>query len=272
MSSSPAEAARPLSALLRKSVTDLTRRKARALFSILTLALAVASISIFAVPELIDRSMQQEARAERLAHLTVSTRPVPLSDARLASLAALPNVEALEARSGIGTRVYVGERRAPAVIIGVRDFARQAVDVVRVTSGAAPVRGEVLVDVQDANQGMYDGRAGEAARVVGPTGAEGRLRISGEATNLRGGQRVADDDVVVLYATSETVAALSGEPGYGELAFRLRDTSGAAIARTTELIRGSLAGVPGFTGFSGLPEVRAPGDWPVKEDADVFVD
>ena len=39
-----------MSALLRKSVTDLTRRKARALFSILTLALAVASISVFAVP------------------------------------------------------------------------------------------------------------------------------------------------------------------------------------------------------------------------------
>ena len=79
-----------MSALLRKSVTDLTRRKARALFSILTLALAVASISIFAVPELIDRSMQSEVRAERLAHLTVSTRPLPLSDAQLADARGAP--------------------------------------------------------------------------------------------------------------------------------------------------------------------------------------
>ncbi len=30
--------------------------------------------------------------------------------------------------------------------------------------------------------------------------------------------------------------------------------------------------MPGFTGFSGLPEVRAPGDWPGKEDSDLFVD
>ena len=37
-------------------------------------------------------------------------------------------------------------------------------------------------------------------------------------------------------------------------------------------MRESLAGMPGFTGFSGLPEVRAPGDWPGKEDADAFVD
>ncbi len=261
-----------MSALLRKSVTDLTRRKARALFSILTLALAVASISIFAVPELIDRSMQSEVRAERLAHLTVPTRRLPLSDAQLASLAGLANVEAVDARSGVQTRVYVGERRAPAVLIGIRDFARQTVDVVRVTSGAAPVRDEVLVDVQNANQGIYDGSMGEVARVVGPSGAEGELRISGEAQSLGGGRQVADDDVVVLYATAQTVAALSGEPGYGEFAFRLRDTSPASVTRTTEAARAALAGMPGFVGFSGLPEVRAPGDWPGREDSDLFVD
>ncbi len=259
-----------MSALLRKSVTDLTRRKARALFSILTLALAVASISIFAVPELIDRSMQSEVRAERLANLTVSTRPLPLSDAQLATLATLPNVEALEARSGVQTRVYVGERRAPAMLIGLRDFARQEVDVVRVTSGTAPGTGEVLVDVQNTNRGIYEGRTGDVARLVGPSGAEGKLRISGEAKNLGGGRLVADDDVVVLYATAETVAALSGEPGYGELAFRLRDTS--ATASTLQAVRESLTAMPGFTGFSGLPEVRAPGDWPGKEDSDLFVD
>jgi putative ABC transport system permease protein len=259
-----------VSALLRKSVTDLTRRKARALFSILTLALAVASISIFAVPELIDRSMQSEVRAERLANLTVSTRPLPLSDAELASLEALSNVEAVEARSWMQTRVYVGERRAPAVLIGVRDFGRQKVNVVRVTSGAAPGPGEVLVDVQNANQGMYEGHTGDVARVVGRSGAEGKLPISGEATNLDGGRLVADDDAVVLYATAETVAGLSGERGYGELAFRLQNTS--AATRTLEAVRASLAAMPGFTGFAGLPEIRAPGEWPGKEDSEVFVD
>ena len=47
--------------------------------------------------------------------------------------------------------------------------------------------------------------------------------ISGEAPEppRRAGWST-DDDVVVLYATAETVAALSGEPGYGVLAFRLR--------------------------------------------------
>ena len=38
------------SALLKKSITDLTRRKARTVFAVLTLALAVASVGIFAAP------------------------------------------------------------------------------------------------------------------------------------------------------------------------------------------------------------------------------
>jgi putative ABC transport system permease protein len=261
-----------VSALWRKSVSDLTRRQARALFSILTLALAVASLSIFAVPELIDRSMQTEVRAERLANLSVPLRPLPLTSAQLARLSALPNVEALEPRSRVQTRIYVGERRAPAVVIGVRDFGGQVANVVRVTSGAAPGPGEVVVDVQNANQGMYEGGTGDVARLVGPSGAEGRLRISGAATNLDGGRLVADDDVVVLYASADTVAALSSERGYGELAFRLRDTSPAAAARTLETVRATLAAMPGFTGFAGLPDVRAPGDWPGKEDSDLFVD
>jgi putative ABC transport system permease protein len=164
-------------------------------------------------------------------------------------------------------------------VIGVRDFARQAVDVVRVTSGSAPALGEVLVDEQNANQGLYEGRTGEVVTVVGAGGHVGntrigsaRLRVSGEALNLGGGRMVADDDVVVLYATAQTVATLSGRSGYGELAFRLRDTSPDAVARTIANVRELLSGEPGFTGFSGLPEVRAPGDWPGKESADVFVD
>ncbi len=262
-----------LSALLRKSITDLTRRKARTLFTVSTLALAVASIAILAVPALIDRSMQAEVRSERLAHVTLNTRPLPLSDAQLASLAALPNVEAVEARSEVETRIYVGERRAAARVIGVRDFSRQSVDVVRLASGALPERAnEVLVDVQDANQDIYGGRTGDSVHILGAGGKETRLLISGEARNIGGGQLVADDDVVVLYATTETVETLTGAPGYSRLAFRLADTSPAALSSTVETLQKSFGELPGFTGFSNLPEVRAAGDWPGKEDSEAFVE
>lgn len=259
-----------LPAALRKSVTDLSRRRARTLFSVLTLAIAVASISFLAISTLIDRAMQDEVRAGRLADLTIQLRPVELSDARLAALAAIPNVAAVEPRSSADVRVLVGARRAPARVIGVRDFARQGVDVARLESGALPGPGELLADVQDANVGVYDGDAGDVLTVLGPRGERARLEVSGRGRTLPGGEQVQDEDVVVLYATAATVAALSGEPGYSALALRLDDPSPERAAATVEAVRRNLATVPGFAGFSDLPEIRAPGDWPGKTDTEQF--
>jgi hypothetical protein len=114
-----------MSATVRKSVTDLTRRKARAFFTILTLALAVASVGILAVPQLMDQSMEREVAAHRLPDVTVSMKPLQLRAADLDALGRLPNVTAVEPRSLFATRVWVGERRDRAIVIGVPDYARQ---------------------------------------------------------------------------------------------------------------------------------------------------
>ena len=220
-----------VSASLRKSITDLTRRRARTAFAVATLALAVASISFFAIPTLIDRSMQREARAERLADLTLRMRPLPLGDRELAALRALPNVAAVEPRSSVDARVLVGARRAPARVIGVRDFRAQTVDVVRLVSGAPPGVAGVMVDVQDANTGVYSGTTGDVVALVG-AGRTTKLPIAGEARSIAGGEQVQDDNVVVLYAPAATVDALSGDRGYGRLSFRLRD-GGPLAARST---------------------------------------
>ena len=80
------------SAILRKSVTDLSRRKARTFLTTLTLALAVASIGLFAVPALMQQAMDREITTGRLADVTLTTRPVVLSDAQLQRVERLPNV------------------------------------------------------------------------------------------------------------------------------------------------------------------------------------
>lgn len=265
-----------LSASLRKSVNDLTRRRARAAFTVLTLALAVASLSFFAIPTLIDDAMQREVRDGRLADVTVTMRPVPLSRVQLDALSALPNVAAVEPRSSVDIRVFVGDRRVPARVLGVRDFATQAVDLVRVESGAIPGAEEVLSDVQNANSGLYAGRAGDTVRVAAGSGGRGRqagesaFRVSGRGRSLPGGEEVQDENVVVFYAPEATVGALSGEAGYSRLSFRLRDPSSAAAAAAVDDIRAYLMAQPGFTGFTNLPEVRAPGDWPGKEETEKF--
>ncbi len=130
-----------------------------------------------------------------------------------ATLAALPNVAAVEATSSIDVRVLVGERRAPARVIGVRDFDAQEVDIVRIESGSLPVDGELVADVQDANVGLYDGGAGDELTALSGSGEDERLPLSGAGRSLPGGEQVQDDNVIVLYGTAATVADLSGQAG-----------------------------------------------------------
>jgi cell division protein FtsX len=97
------------SALLKKSITDLTRRKTRAVFAVLTLAIAVASIGIFAAPSLMNQAMQKEVQANKLPDLTLSTKPLELTPAQLRALGHMPNIRAVGVLSYLQTRVWVGE-------------------------------------------------------------------------------------------------------------------------------------------------------------------
>jgi putative ABC transport system permease protein len=250
-----------LSAVTRKSFSDLTRRRARAVFTVAALAIAVASVGLFALPTLMNRAMNREIAANKLADVTVTVNPLPLTAAQLQALGSLPNVAAFDPRSTFGTYVYKGPR---TVLIGKASFAHQTVDAVTVTAGSAPGPSEVLTDVQNAAYGHDVGGTGQLVRVRGGNGKVVSLPISGEARNLTGAQTVAGDGIPVLYATAQTVAALSGTPGYTQLAFRLHDPSTAAARQTVNTIRQYLRTVPGFTGFSDLPEIRSPGDWPGK--------
>jgi putative ABC transport system permease protein len=259
-----------VSAVSRKSITDLSRRRSRTFFSVVTLALAVASIGLFALPTLMNRSMHAAVTSDRLPDLTVYMRPVALDRAQLAAIAALPNVRAVEPRSFFGGRMYVGYRRASVEVRGVPNFGGQRVNVVHVASGSAPLTGEVLTDVQNANQGLLSVRAGETVRIIGADGIVRRLRVSGQGRNLDGGQSVSSDDAVSFYANADTVASLSGVRGFDTLAFRLADTRPAAISATVAAVRRTLATVPGFTGFNDLPAVRATGEWPGKSAFDQF--
>jgi putative ABC transport system permease protein len=251
-----------MSAILRKSLTDLTRRRARAFFTVLTLALAVASVGIFAVPGLMQQSMDREIAANKLADLTLQTKPLNLSDAQMQRLRALPNVEAVGAKSWFSTRIYVGARRQRALIMGVPDFNRQDVDVVTPLAGPAPATGTVLTDNQNAPKGKFDGAA---VRVIAADGTVRKLPVSGEGRNLYGGSLAATEDFAAFYATPQTVATLSGDRGYTWFGLRLRDQSAAAADRTVAAVREELRGVKGFEGFSELPAVREPGEYPGKE-------
>jgi putative ABC transport system permease protein len=251
------------SALLRKSITDLTRRRSRTFFTVATLTLAVTSIGLFALPNLMDRSMHAAVAANQLPDLTLVTQPIPPTP-RFARLSVLPNVRAFEASTEFDGQMYVGARPANVVVRDVPAFSDQHVNVVRVTSGAAPKIGEVLVDARDGPQGLLHARAGDTVRVLDATGNPHLLRVSGTAENLSGAQLVVSDGEIVLYATPATVAALNGGPDVTTFYFRLDDVRPAAAETTLSAIRRTFAAIPGFHGFQRLPDVRAAGDWPGK--------
>ena len=116
-----------------------------------------------------------------------------------------------------------------------------------------------MVDVQNANTDLYDGTTGDVATFVAGGRSAIRLPITGEARNLNGGEQVQDDKVIVLYAPAATVAALSGERGYGRLSFRLRDASPVAARSTAAAVRRYLATVPGFSGFTDAARAARTG-------------
>jgi putative ABC transport system permease protein len=262
--SPPCEEKEMASALTHTSLRELSRRKSRTFVAVLTLALALAGMGLFALPTLMNRSMNASVAADRLPDLTVYPRPVVLGPAQLTALGRLPNIAAVEARSVYKGLVYVGARRALAEVQGIPDFSGQSVNVVHVASGSAPFTGEVLTDLQNAKHEQFDVGAGQTVRVIAANGAVRGLLVSGAGRNLEGARSASSNGVIVLYASSETVASLSGVRGYSELDFRLADTSAAAVTQTIAAVRHALAAVPGFRGFSDLPETRAAGDWPGK--------
>ena len=252
------------SALLRKSITDLTRRKSRTFFTVATLTLAVTSIGLFALPNLMGRAMHTAVVSDRLSDLTVYTRTFAVTNAGLARLAVVPNVRAVDPGSGYSGQISVGARRAFVWVRGIPAFSRQTVDVVHLRSGALPKAGEVLVDSRDGPHGLLPAHAGDSVDVIGVDGGTQSLYVSGTAQNLDGGQQVVANNVIVLYANLRTVATLSGGPGYDGFYFRLYDSRPAAVDRTLAALSRTFRALPGFRGFSALPDVRAAGDWPGK--------
>jgi hypothetical protein len=159
-------------ALTRKSRTDLSRRPIRTVLTVLTLALAVASFGIVALPSLMNRAMTAEVARARLYDVSIPVDDVALPPAALAGLVALPNVAAVAARSRFSTKALIGARRVDTDVWGVPDFVDQPVD--QVVTTARPGPDEVLVATRDALAGISGAEAGDALRVQA---ADGSFRI-----------------------------------------------------------------------------------------------
>ena len=184
--------------------------------------------------------LRQARRPDRLHVPARSTRAS--SEARGAAERARRRAAPVLLRPGLRRRPAGARRR------GRRPRLRAASASTSSTSTRVRRRvGEVLTDVQNANQG----RLGARTRAT-PCDARRRrlvhtLRVSGVGRNLHGGKWVADDNVVVLYATPATVGLAGGVPGYGWLPFRLAARGRPPVASTLAASATTSRAVPGFT-------------------------
>jgi len=248
-------------ALSHKAWTDLSRRPARAILTVLTLALAVASFGILAVPSLMNQAMTAEITKTRLYDVAVPVNDVALSPTQARELADTQNVAALTARSLFNTTALIGDQRVSTEVWGVPDFANPPVD--RVITSTRPTPGEVLVDVQDSKRGISPATAGDMLRLQAADGSFRSVKVAGSGRDMALNQDTQTDHLV-LYAPQRTVQHLGGFKGVNYLEFRLKDARQPAADQTVAAIRTALSEGPNPTTFSNVAIVRAPGDWPGK--------
>ena len=253
-----------MSALLKKSWKDLARRKARTIFTIITVALGVTGIGLFAITPLADRAVQAELKAERMHNIGVRVTDVPLTAEQLHDLASLDNVAQMSPQTVLPLTMEIGGRRVTALLIGVPDYGNQAVDVIRVASGQAPRGMQVLTDQGNEANAVITVSEGDEITVKDPTGSTNDLRVTGVGKNFihsgatRGG-------VAVFYTSLDAIEQISGRSGFTNLNFTLKNTDQDAMDKTVEVIRDYLVANTSVVAFDNLADVREEGFWEGRE-------
>lgn len=252
-----------MSALSRKVRGDLRRHRGKNLLIVGTLALAIASFAIVAVPGLLNAAMQTQVRQARLYDVAVQTRNLDLSSRQLTALGHLPNVAAFEPAVQYSTVVAsaVNGSRQNAVVWGV-NVGHQTVDVVDVTGGRLPAGAEIMADEANASAAGFSAQTGGSVALLTATGGMAPLRVSGTGRSLATSPSANGSNSAVFYGTVPAVRALAGVSGYNYLAFQLHDNSAAAQTATITAVQRYLTDQTGASPFVGLPTTRATGSWP----------
>ena len=253
-----------MSALLKKSWKDLSRRKARTIFTIITVALGVMGIGLFAITPLSDRAVQAELKAEEMHNIGVRVTDVQLTAEQLSDLESLDKVDGMSPQAELPVTIEIGGRRENAMLVGVPDYSDQAVDVIRVASGEAPRGMQVLTDQGNEANAVISLSKGDQITVRDPSGSTNDLRVTGVGKNFihsgatRGG-------VAVFYTSLDAIEQISGRTGFTNLNFTLENTDPEVMAKTVEVIRDYLVANTSVVAFDNLADVREEGFWEGRE-------
>jgi len=259
------------SALLMKSFRDLSKKKVRTIFTIITIALGVMGMGLFAVSPLADRGVLDQIDQANMANVEIDVKDVNLTETNLQELEGLDNVDLIEAKVIYLSKVKIGNRWDNAIVLGIIDFEDQKVDKVDKTTGSNPGNFQALTEKGNSINGIKDWKNGATVVLKDSTGAERELAITGEGSSL-GLMGATTQGFAVFYTTVDSVRELGHLSGYNRISFVLEDTDEEPMEKTIEDIRAYLTDPNELddpvVAFSNLPETRAEGEWPGKEFLD----
>jgi putative ABC transport system permease protein len=255
-----------VSVLTRKSLHDIGRRRARSLFTVATIAMAVAGLGLFGMPRLMDDAMAARLDEVQLHDVRFVTSDVVLDGADIERLEGIDGVRSVAARTVAVTRVFVGDRRDDVVLVGVADFGRQAVDIVTIDAGSAPAGDSVLNEAQNGRSGRLAAPTGTVLAVEDITGDLHEVEVSGQGGTLVYSQIATE--TAVLYAPQDLVNRLAGTRGVNSVELTVTDPVAAPVV--AEEVRAVLVDIDPAIVFEDLPDVRAAGSWPGESDFDNF--
>jgi putative ABC transport system permease protein len=258
-----------VSALLNKSFGDLKRRKARTFFTILTIALAVSALGMFAVMPLIDEAMEKEVKDSNLHNLQLSMSDLNLTEENLNDLENMKNVKSVESKSIFFTRMYIGERRNDAIIIGITDFSDQKVNIITKDSGNYPGLNQVWSSSCNSRYDLYNGDIGDNLKLYDHQGQVKELKITGTGHTIEYSSYPAWG-LAIFYAELETVHTLANTTGINIIDFDLVNTDEVEVDNTVQDVEIYLKENTAFTAFSDLPSIREEGDYPGKQEGNDF--
>jgi len=254
-----------VSSLLSKSFGDLKRRRTRTFLTVLTIALGVAALGMFAVVPLMDENMFHQMERCNMYDIRCEVNNLPLMGENMRGLEDLPNVNGVEGKYIYATRMYIGDRRADAFIVGVEDFSAQKVDRIVRTSGSYPSYMELLTDGSNGRVKLFNGESGDPVRLYDANGMVRELNITGSAYNNDYSQWPGWG-TVVLYTTIGTARELANGTGYIILSFDLDKAGKGDLERTVEDIQNYLEQNSDFVAFASMPVTNEEGNWPGKDE------
>ncbi len=234
---------------MRRVLRELGRAPARILTAVFALALAVAAIGVFAVPDVSAASLREAAKADGLPSIVFHSTDTAAVDVT-SLVESVPGVERVE----IQAETVVSPTMAPEDLLEVigHDIESQEMDVLRLTDGRLPAAsGEVVV-----TEGIAP--IGTLIEVTPTRGPPLDLEVVGVgSTSYWAGEEVA-------FASTETVADLGGLVGTNRFVVRADDDSADALRALVDDVREALA-TEGIT-LTEFPLTVPDGTHPIESE------